>query len=228
MAEALWNGRFTLLQREGVFPLSMDTMALADFASLRSGDRVWDLGCGSAPLALLLAGRELPFTYTGTDRSPAACALAGENLSSNGLHGTILQRDIDNLALFPSGAADLVLSNPPYFPPDRGKAGTSARTGLSLDRLCAAAARLLCLGGRFDLIYPAQRLPDLFQSLRFHQLEPKILALLAHGADSAPKLALIEARKGGRPQLEVRPTVVLYDSHGSPSQAHLRMYHHVN
>lgn len=226
MAEALWNGRFTLNQREGVFPLSMDTMALADFISLRPGDRVWDLGCGSGPLALLLAGRDIPFSYTGVDSSPAACALAAENLAENGLHGAVLQRDLAVLTRIPSNCADLVISNPPYFPPDRGKAGSDARTGLPLAALCAAAAQLLEHGGRFALIYPAQRLPDLFEVLRSHRLEPKVMALLAHRADTPPKLALVEAKKNGRPQLEVRPTVALTDSQGCPTKEHQRIYHY--
>lgn len=222
MAESLWNGRFMLAQQEGVFPLSMDTMALADFISLRPGERVWDLGCGSAPLALLLAGRDVPFSYTGVDLSPAACGLAAKNLSANGLHGTILHRDIARL---PSGSADLVISNPPYFPPDRGKEGTLPRTGLGLSELCAAAARLLSHGGRFTLIYPAQRLPDLFQTLRVHRMEPKVMALLSHRADVPPRLALVEARMGGKPQLEVRPTLILFHPDGRETEDYRRMYH---
>ena len=48
---------YTLSWPDGVFPLGSDALALGDFATLRRGWRVCDLGTGSGALLLLLARR---------------------------------------------------------------------------------------------------------------------------------------------------------------------------
>lgn len=226
--ELLWNGRFCLRQRAGVFPLSMDTMALADFASVGKGDTLWDLGCGSGALALLLAGREPTLYYHGLDCSEEACTLAEENLSLNGLAGRILLGKIEALPqLTPPGKAKVVVSNPPYFPPEQGKPGQTARTGCNLAELCAGAAWLLQNGGRFATIYPVQALADLICTLRAAGLEPKRMQLAAHRLGAVPKRVLIEAVKQGKPGAEVLSTLYWYEADGSPSEDYKRIYHMV-
>ena len=49
---------YTLCWPDGVFPLGQDALALGNFASLKSGWQVCDLGTGSGVLLLLLAGRQ--------------------------------------------------------------------------------------------------------------------------------------------------------------------------
>ncbi len=222
--ELLFGGRFRLSQEPGVFPLSMDTMALGAFASVRPGAAVWDLGCGSGALGLLLLGREPTLHYTGLEQSAAACALAEKNLAQNGLEGRILHARIEEIPrLVPGGCADLVISNPPYFP--RGKAGTAERTGCTLEALCAGAGRLLKPGGRFALTYPAGELASLCCVLQANGLEPKRLRFAAHKPSAAPKLVLAEAVKGGRPGLELLPGLFWYTEEGEPSPDYRRIYH---
>ena len=50
-------GSYTLSWPEGVFPLGSDALFLGNFATLRPGWRVCDLGTGSGALLLLLARR---------------------------------------------------------------------------------------------------------------------------------------------------------------------------
>ena len=224
--ELLWNGRFRLRQREDVFPLGMDSMALADFADVRPGDAVWDLGCGSGALGLLLAGRADGLQYTGLDCSPPACALAEENLARNGLNGRVIAGEIEGIPeRAPRGCADLVIANPPYFSAEHGPAGTAARTGCTAAALCGAAGRLLHPGGRFALVYPAQALPELFGCLRGSGLEPKRLRLIAHRPSAAPKRALVGAVRGGRPGLAVLPLLFWYEEDGGFSAEYRRIYH---
>lgn len=222
--ELLFGGALRLRQREGVFPLSMDTMALGDFASLRPGNRVWDLGCGSGALGLLLFGREPAITYTGIDCAEEACALAKENLAANHLAGDIQTGTIEALwELGPRNAADLVISNPPYF--RKGRAGTPARTGCGLEAVCGAAGRLLKTGGRFALCYPARELAEVFAALRNVGVEPKRLRLAAHTAQAAPKLALVEGVRQGKPGLTLLPNLIWYRADGTPTAEYRRIYH---
>lgn len=198
-------GPYQLEQRPGVFPLGGDTLALGQFATLRKGWRVCDLGTGSGVLLLLLVGREPQLELFGLDQDPTASALATENLRRNGLEGEVWTGNWAQVP-FPPGRFDLVVSNPPYYAPGSGKDGGPARMEQEeLDTLCQAAARLLRNGGRFALSFPTQRMADLFEAMRCWDLEPKRLKLLSHTPQKPPYAMLVEGVRQGKPGLQVLP-----------------------
>ncbi len=196
---------YTLSWPDGVFPLGSDALALGDFATLRRGWRVCDLGTGSGALLLLLARRAPGLTLSAIERDPLAAQTARDNLAQNNLTGEVITGDLRN-RLLPAGQFDLVVSNPPYFPVNAGGSGGPARSEefCTLDQLCAAAGYLVKNGGRFALCHRPERLADIICSLRAHGLEPKRLVLLSHSPKHAPSLLLVEAVKQGRPGVEVR------------------------
>ena len=200
-------GRYTLRQEEGVFPLGRDSLLLGEFATVRPGWRVCDLGCGGGVLLLLLAQRAEGLKLCGVELDPAAAALARRNLAENGLTGDILTGDAARPGTLPEGGFSLVISNPPYFAPGAGKSGGPARCGerLNLPQLCAAAGRLTKNGGRFALCGRPERLPELTEQLRRVNLEPKRLQFAHHSPEHPPFALLLECVKQGRPGLEVLP-----------------------
>ena len=197
-------GPYTLSWPEGVFPLGGDALALGEFATVRPRWRVCDLGTGSGALLLLLARRAEGLSLTGVEQDPLAARTARDNLAANGLPGELVLGDWREIPL-PARAFDLVVSNPPYFPPGSGRGDDPARMELhgGLEELCAAAGRLLKNGGRFALCHRPERLCDVLCTLRAHGLEPKRLKLVAHSPAHPPALLLVEAVKGGRPGLVV-------------------------
>ena len=199
-------GPYTLSWPEGVFPLGGDALALGEFATVRPRWRVCDLGTGSGALLLLLARRAEGLSLTGVEQDPLAARTARDNLAANGLPGELVLGDWREAPL-PAGVFDLVVSNPPYFPPGSGRGNDPARMELhgGLEELCAAAGRLLKNGGRFALCHRPERLCDVLCTLRAHGLEPKRLKLVAHSPAHPPALLLVEAVKGGRPGLTVEP-----------------------
>lgn len=200
-------GPFRLVLPECCFPLGEESLALGDFATVRPGWRVCDLGCGGGTLLLLLARRERSLSLAGVELAEAAAQAARENLAGNGLTGRIVSGDLGEKGLLPNEGFDLVVSNPPWFARMSGPSGGAARSeeALTLDGLCAAANRLLKTGGRFALVYPPPRLCSLFCALHAHRLEPKRLCFLAHTPHAAPSAALVEGIKNGKPGLEVLP-----------------------
>lgn len=200
-------GPFTLLLPDGCFPLGEDSLALGDFAPVKPGVRVCDLGCGGGTLLLLLARREPSLLLTGVELDAAAAQCARDNLARNGLNGTVLTGDLRDRGLLPNEGFALALSNPPWFSSRSGASGGPARSEetCTLDELCAAANRLLKTGGRLCLVHRPQRLVDLLCTLRARRLEPKRLQFLAHGPDAPPSAVLVEAAKNGAPGLEVLP-----------------------
>lgn len=197
-------GPYTLSWEKGVFPLGGDALALGEFASVKPGWRVCDLGTGSGALLLLLARRAEGLALTGVELDPLSARTARENLAANGLTGEIVTGDLRTVPL-PAGGFDLVISNPPYFPVGSGKSGGPARSEefCSLAELCAAAGQLVKNGGRFALCHRPERLVDVLCALRSRGLEPKRLKLVSHSPDRPPALALVEAVRQGRPGLTI-------------------------
>lgn len=195
-------GPYTYRWSPECFPLGGDSLALGEFATLRPGGRVLDLGCGAGLLLLLCARRYPDLELIGVELDPAAGELARQNLLENGLSGQILLGDLRQLNL--PGEMDLVISNPPWYP--SGNLGGPARVeGCGFPQLCRTAAKSLKSKGRFALVHRPERLTDLLCALREAGLEPKRLRLCRGKPEKAPYAVLIEAVKAGRPGLELLP-----------------------
>ena len=233
---------FTQLWKDGPvfaqadhFKLSTDCILLADFINCSGRRRGIDLGCASGAIALLLLWRSPRLHMTGLELVEEAARLAEENMDRNALRdrSRIICGDIRcHRELFKSGSFDLVAANPPYFPVERGKlspdekrSGARGELNCSLEDICAAASYLCCTGGSFSVVYKPERLSELLCAMTAHGLEPKRLRLVCHKAGSAPSLVLVEGRRGGRPGLDILPSLILTGPDGRESEEVLRIYH---
>lgn len=209
-------GGLTLLQDTEEFRLTRDALELSAFATLRSGDRVCDLGCGVGNLLIPLAARAEGLTLDGVELRARAAALCRENLDRNGLNGTIVTGDLNDChEVLPALSYDLVAANPPYFSaasglvsPNRAKATARTEGTYTLASACAAARRLCVSGGHFTLCLRPERLAELFAAMKETGFEPKRLQLVQTSAEKAPNLALVEGIKGAKPGLNVRPVKI--------------------
>ena len=232
--DTLWPGGPRFLKSADGFPLSTDSVLLAHFAAPLRAGTILDLGCGAGVLTVLLQLSHPRARVEGVEIRAEAAALARRNLEENGFPGDgILTADLrDAAALLRAGSYDLVVSNPPYFAsgsgyasPDPARAAARDERACTLDELCAAAERLCRWGGAFALVHRPERLAEIFCAMRAHGLEPKRLRLVQHRADRAPNLALIEARRGGKPQLTVCAPLLLTGPDGGDSDEVKEIYH---
>ena len=81
---------------------------------------VLDVGTGSGAIALAIADEHPGARVTGIDISPAALALAHDNVEQTGLEIELAEHDL--FAGLPPGPWDLVVSNPPYIAHADGEA----------------------------------------------------------------------------------------------------------
>ena len=209
----LWPDGPLYRQEEGLFPLSSDTAWLGAFTSLGRVRRVCDLGCGGGALSLQLLGRRPELEVLAVDILPQAAVRTAENAALNGWKLETLCADLrEYRALLPREEYDLVVSNPPYYAASGGVAegsrGLARQESCPPEELCRAAAWLLRYGGRFSLIYPPERLSELFCALTAAGLEPKRLQLVMKNTDTPPCAALVEARKGGGKGLSIEPPLL--------------------
>ena len=209
------------------FPLSTDSMVLADFVKLPKNATVLDLGSGCATLGLLLCARDQSCRVTGIELQEAAHAAAVENIARNGLEGRLssICRDLRDMPLAP-GSFQVCVSNPPYF--SGGAAHSKNPTARQEDTctpkdLFAAASRALRWGGDFFLVHKPERLAQLCFEASSHGLEPKRLRLVRHRPDAPVSLILLSCRRGGKPGLQWEE-LCLYNQDGTPTADYKRIY----
>lgn len=227
--EQLHNG-FTLDIPPGTFPLSTDSMVLADFIRLPKNARVLDLGSGCGTLGLLLGAKDSLCRVTGIELNGSAHAAALENLERNGLRDRMesICADLRSIpSLFPAGSFTTCVSNPPYFSggPASKAVPTARRDDLCGTReLFAAAGWALRFGGDFFLVHRPERLAELCACAAGAKLEPKRLCLVRHRPVSEVTMILLQCRKGAKPGLTWEE-LCLFDKNGNPSDRYNEIYH---
>ncbi|AMV73138.1 tRNA1(Val) (adenine(37)-N6)-methyltransferase [Desulfuromonas sp. DDH964] len=210
-----------LIQARKGYRFSLDPLLVVTFADFKKGDRVADLGTGSGVIPLLVARRCASTRVVGIEVQADLADRARRSVALNQMTGqiTIVAGDLrQSQPELPSQSFDVVLANPPYRRPGSGRVApgverAAARHELAggLEDFLAAAARLLRDGGRFYLVFLAERLAELFVSMRQHQLEPKRLRSV-HGRSGDPaRMVLVEGRKRGGAGLVIEAPLFIYD-----------------
>ena len=227
--EQLNNG-FTLDIPAGAFPLSTDSIALANFVRLKRNARILDLGAGCGTLGLLLCAADPGCAVTGVELDPIAHAAALENIQRNCLGSRMgsICADLRRIPeLLPPGQFSCCVSNPPYFsggPASRTVPTARREDCCTMEELFRSAAWALKYGGDFYLVHRPERLAELCACAVGNGLEPKRLGLLRHRADGPVALILVSCRKGAKPGLTWEE-ICLFDDAGNPTEAYRQMYH---
>jgi len=225
--DAFFEGRLSLKQPRCGYRFAIDAVLLAGSVAPRPRERVVDLGTGCGIIPLALALRRPDLRIWGVELQSDLAALAIENARDNGWSDrvTILQADIR--AVRPArfgGPVDRVVSNPPYrrrrsgrTNPDDRRALARHEISLTLPELLAAVKRILKTGGRFHVIYPAERTAELLGEMRAAGIEPKRLQSVYSTAGEDACLVMVEGVNGGRPGLRLTPPLVVYAGDGTYS-----------
>ena len=227
--ETLFNG-FTLEIAPGAFPLSTDSMALADFARLPKHARVLDLGSGCGTIGMLLCAKDSGCTVTGIELSEEAHQAALMNIKDNQLQDRLhsICGDFTQITdLIDAGSFDVCISNPPYFTAGYLSHSTPLarhEQACSLDDLIRSGAWALKFGGDFYLVHKPERLAEIFSTACKYKLEPKRLCLIRHKEDGQVALLLIQMRKGAKPGL-IWEDLILFDRNGQPTEQYKKIYH---
>jgi tRNA1(Val) A37 N6-methylase TrmN6 len=195
--------------------VNVDTLLLALFAARGrpKARRVVDLGAGVGALSLAYGFLAVATRLDLVERDTELARLSGQNLVRAGFAGAPHIADLEGGGLPPAlrGAADVVLSNPPFFPEAAGTAAQAskriARSGPLAPFIVAAAAALGPRGYAF-FAYPAPALAELLQGARSAQLVAKRLRFVHAFTDSPARLALIELRRAKPGGLVVEPPLV--------------------
>lgn len=212
-----------------------DTVLLADFASPKKNDRACDLGSGCGSIPLIWLRSDAPKHVTAVEIQEKACSMLKRSIELNGLSDRIevLNSDLRELkGKVQFSSYDLVVCNPPYKADGAGIRSKSTahmiarhESMCTIDDIMTAAGSLLNFSGRFCMCQRPERLSDVICAMRAHDIEPKRLRFVQQRHAKAPKLFLIEGRKGGRPGgLIVEPVLFIEGENGDFSEEMIKIY----
>ena len=230
----LQAGGFFLIQRPGTFCLNTDSVLLADFAAPRKRDKAVDLGSGNGAVAILMAAHQRELQVDSVEIQPEMADMAARSAEYNQITGRMRVHCMDMRDAWKEigrQGSSLVVCNPPYGAKGKTLLNENAperiarhEDNLGPEDVARSAERLLKYGGRFCVVYPAQRALEMMQAMEKCGLAPKRIRTVHSLPDRAPKLMLIEAVKGGGQGLNWLPPLVLYDAPGQPSAEYRRIY----
>ncbi len=227
------NG-FVMEQDSRFLKLGTDAVLLSEFARVKKGERVCDLGCGTGAISLLLAARHEGITIDGVEISEGAARLAKKNAEHNNITDRFFVHNMDlkNVSeAFLAASFDSVVSNPPFMARSAGLEtekgellGARMEIFCNIRDVCRAASYLLKFGGLFSVVYRPERMAELISAMRENGLEPKRVRLVQDTACAAPSLFLIEARKGGGVGISFMPTLFVKNPDGTETDEIKRIY----
>ena len=220
----LLHEKMKIIQPQNGYRFSIDPVLLCGFMDASTDAGIIDLGTGNGIIPLILSQRSPDCRIVGIERQEAMADRARRSVELNNLAHRVEILIADIRALPESlveQSWDVVCTNPPYRPvgsgriaPDDERAAARHELAGTVVDFVRAASVLLKSGGRFSLIFLAERLPELLTEMRGYQLEPKRLRMVHPRFGEPANLVLVEGRKDGRPGLKVEPPLFIYKEGG--------------
>lgn len=211
-----------------------DTVLLANFSKPKIWENSCELGSGCGAISLIWCREKPPKHITTVELQSDAADMLRRSVEHNNLIDTIdvLNKDLRSLNMLTPDSFDLVACNPPYKASgsgitnhEKGRLVARHEIECSIEDVCTSAAGLLRFGGRLCICQRPERLSDVICAMRNSGIEPKRLRFVQQRSAKAPKLFLIEGKKGGKPGgLVVNDALLIEDENGAFSKEMLEIY----
>ncbi len=227
--DALRGGRLGLRQPLKGHRAGSDAILLAAAAPIDGVRRLVDVGAGVGAVGLAILQRMKGASADLVEQDAELAALAEENAAFNGLQERIRVVGVDitrtrerRAAGLLDAAADLVVTNPPFFDarsvrvsPDARRASAHVFAGAApLETWIIASLALLRAGGRFIIIHRPEALAQILGA--FGRRLGAVAILPIHPqADASAHRILVAGVKGARGPTSLRAGLVLHDQQGA-------------
>lgn len=226
--DELQRNGYRIIQNEKKFCFGMDAVLLSGFARAEKGENVLDLGTGTGIIPILMEAKTEGKHFTALEIQEEVANMAERSVALNGLEEkiTVVTGDIKEASkIFGRASFDVVTCNPPYMNQNHGlknpgepKAIARHEVLCTFQDVAREASAMLKSGGRFYLVHRPQRLVEIMETLREFHLEPKRMKLVHPYINAEANMVLIEAFRGGRPQMRVEAPVIVYEKPGVYTQ----------
>ena len=217
-----------IYQNSSYFSFSLDSIILANYANIRLRDKnIVDFCTGNGVIPLIVSKRTKN-NIVGVEIQEKLAELAEKSVEYNKLTDriTIVNEDVNEFSSRHLNEFDLVLCNPPYFKvEDKSSFNESyekmiARHEITfnLEDLCKCCKKVLKDNGNLYIVHRSDRLIDIIETLRKHNLEPKRIRFVYENVSKESTLVLVEAQKCGSVGLKVDSPIILYNLDGSMTE----------
>ena len=214
-------GGLEIIQDPDKFCFGVDAVFLSDFARVKPGETVLDMGTGNGIIPLLLSAKTQGRKFTGLEIQQDTAEMARRSVLHNHLEDRIeiVTGDIKEAAeIFKPAFFDVITTNPPYMladhglrNPDSSRAVARHEVLCSLDDILRESMRLLQDKGRFYMIHRPFRLTEIMIKMNHYKIEPKRIQFIYPHIDREPAMMLIEGVRGAKPRVTVEPPIIIYD-----------------
>ncbi len=214
-------GGLEIIQDPDKFCFGVDAVFLSDFARVKPGETVLDMGTGNGIIPLLLSAKTQGRKFTGLEIQQDTAEMARRSVLHNHLEDRIeiVTGDIKEAAeIFKPAFFDVITINPPYMladhglrNPDSARAVARHEVLCSLDDILRESMRLLQDKGRFYMIHRPFRLTEIMIKMNHYKIEPKRIQFIYPHIDREPAMMLIEGVRGAKPRVTVEPPIIIYD-----------------
>lgn len=230
------KGRLKIFQPKRGFRFGIDSVLLANFITLKPGERIAELCAGTGVIsfiALLRYPRAKIYLLEIEDLYLKALTLG---IAKNSFEKRALVIKGDALKPpFRPGFFDVIFSNPPYFKRESGRKSPLEMENIArreekfdLKAFLKAVSFLLKNSGRFYLIFTAFRFAELIYSLKEVKLEPKVIRLVHSYPKDEARLVLVKAIKGAREETRLLPPLFIYKDKGKNYSEEVAKYLNLN
>ena len=224
-----------IVQNNQMFSFSLDSVLLPNFITINKNvSNILDIGCGNAPIPLILSTKT-DANIMGVEIQKEAYKLACESIKLNNLDHQIKIINDDINRFYKSEETDqydIITCNPPFFKNEETshkndiEYKTIARheIHLTLEQIMIVSRKLLKNNGILGLVHRPERLVEIIDTMRQHNIEPKKLQIVYPKKDKEAKMILIEGRKNGKRGLKILPPIFVHNDNNDYSDQVKKMF----
>lgn len=224
-----------IVQDKDYFNFSLDSVLLPNFVEItKKTKKILDMCTGNAPVPLILSTKTNAEIY-GVELQKEIYNLAVETLKINKLDSGIklINDNIKNLKnVFNTETFDIITCNPPYFKNkedsiiNENKIKSIARheIEMNLEDVMIISKALLKNEGALVLVHRTERLIEIIELMKKHNIEPKRIRLIYPKVNTESNLVLIDGRKNGKEGLKILPPLYIHNKDNSYTDEVLEMF----
>lgn len=224
-----------IVQDKDYFNFSLDSVLLPNFVEIpKKTNKILDMCTGNAPIPLILSTKTNAKIYA-VELQKEVFALAKETIKINNLDNQIelINDNIKNLKkTFNTETFDIITCNPPYFKKqddsiiNNNKVKSIARheIEMELEDVMIISKALLKNEGSLVLVHRTERLIEIIELMKKHNIEPKRMRLIYPKVNTESNLVLIDGRKNGKEGLKILPPLYIHNDDNSYTSEVLEMF----
>ena len=224
-----------IVQNKDYFNFSLDSVLLPNFVEItKKTSKILDMCTGNAPIPLILSTKTTAKIYA-IELQKEVYSIAEETIKINKLENQIklINDNIKNLKkFFNTETFDIITCNPPYFKKKDGsiinenKVKSIARheIEMELEDVMIISKALLKNEGSLVLVHRTERLIEIIELMKKHNIEPKRMRLIYPKVNTESNLVLIDGRKNGKDGLKILPPLYIHNEDNSYTKEVLEMF----